>query len=209
MIIGISGYARAGKDEIAKILVEEFDFKRIAFADKLREVLYQLNPIVRGRVDNQGYWDIIGGGEQVSSQLMPFINHYSYVQDVIDQYGWDGYKETEYGPEIRRLLQRLGTEAGRNTLWDSIWVDAALKDYKPGDRLVVPDMRFPNEFDAIKAHGGKTWRVNREGVVPANSHASEIALDNHKFDVVINNSGSLDRLHNIVVGLFSNLQWGL
>ena len=39
-IVGLSGYARSGKDEAAKVLVEEFGFTRVAFADKLREVLY-------------------------------------------------------------------------------------------------------------------------------------------------------------------------
>ena len=46
MIIGISGYATAGKDTIGEILVENHGFRRIAFADKLREVLLALNPIV-------------------------------------------------------------------------------------------------------------------------------------------------------------------
>ena len=45
-IIGLSGFARSGKDEAAKVLVEEFGFKRVGFADKLREVLYALNPLV-------------------------------------------------------------------------------------------------------------------------------------------------------------------
>ena len=33
-IIGLSGYARSGKDEAAKVLVEELGFPRVAFADK-------------------------------------------------------------------------------------------------------------------------------------------------------------------------------
>jgi dephospho-CoA kinase len=46
MIIGLSGYSRSGKDEVAKILVEDYGFTRIAFADKIRELLYEMNPIV-------------------------------------------------------------------------------------------------------------------------------------------------------------------
>ena len=109
-IIGLSGYARSGKDEAAKLLVNGHGFTRVAFADKLRECLYQLNPMC-------------GRGWDTSDR--PVV----YVQDVIEEYGWDGYKETEYGIEIRRLLQRLGTEAGRQTLWDSIWIDAAFAPY--------------------------------------------------------------------------------
>jgi hypothetical protein len=98
-IIGLSGFARAGKDETAKVLVEEFGFTQVAFADKLRDFLYALNPPVAPSKEKKG--------EMV------------LLQEVIDVYGWQGYKETEYGTEVRRQLQRLGTEAGRSL--DRLW----------------------------------------------------------------------------------------
>lgn len=63
MIIGLSGYAQSGKDTVAKILVEEYGFTRIAFADKIKELLYEMNPRINDRqlqqwVDMQG-WDRI------------------------------------------------------------------------------------------------------------------------------------------------------
>jgi hypothetical protein len=48
MIIGLTGYARSGKDTVANILVENYGYKRIAFADKIRELLYETNPQVGG-----------------------------------------------------------------------------------------------------------------------------------------------------------------
>jgi hypothetical protein len=48
MIIGLSGYARSGKDEVAKILVEEYGYTRAAFADKIKEFLYEINPQIGG-----------------------------------------------------------------------------------------------------------------------------------------------------------------
>jgi len=57
MIIGLTGYAQSGKDTIAKILVDNYDYKRIAFADKIREFLYETAPgHVRLLVDEVG-WD--------------------------------------------------------------------------------------------------------------------------------------------------------
>jgi hypothetical protein len=57
MIIGLTGYAQSGKDTIAKILVDNYDYKRIAFADKIREFLYETAPDhVRLLVDDVG-WD--------------------------------------------------------------------------------------------------------------------------------------------------------
>ena len=46
MIIGLTGYARSGKDTVANILVENYGYTRIAFADKIKELLYELDPQV-------------------------------------------------------------------------------------------------------------------------------------------------------------------
>lgn len=190
-IIGLSGYARSGKDEAASVLVNEYGFTRVAFADKLREVLYALNPIV----SYQGYvnWQDEGyaGFETV------------YLQDVIDTYTWDNYKGTEYAQEIRRLLQRLGTEAGRQAMWDSIWIDAAFAGLPDDAKVVVTDARFVNEADAIAARGGTMWRISRAGVGPAESadgtiHSSETSLDTYNFDVVLFNDSSLETYYENV-----------
>lgn len=125
----------------------------------------------------------------------------------------------------RELLQKLGTEAMRNGLHENVWVNALMADYKgiykglpseytPGKNLTYPnwiitDMRFPNEMDIVKAKGGITIRVNgmyvRQGDGKATrtysetgEHPSETALDNHKFDYVIDNNGSISDLINKV-----------
>ena len=179
-IIALSGYARSGKDEAARVLVEEHGFVRVAFADKLREMLYALNPIVAFKYDGP-----------------------VYAQDVIDVYGWDGYKETEYGTEIRRLLQRLGTEAGRQTLWDSIWIDAALTGLPDDAKVVISDCRFANEAESVRKRGGKVWRITRPGMGPAvgtdgSIHPSETSLDNWNFDHHLLNNGTLEEYRNSI-----------
>jgi hypothetical protein len=182
-ILGLSGFARVGKDEVANILVSEYGFTRVAFADKLRDFLYALNPIV----SFEG-WVVKG------TPVTPAKETYVTVQNVIDRFGWGGYKETEYGDEIRRLLQRLGTEAGRQTMWDSIWIDAAFANLDT-DKIVVTDARFYNELDAIRERGGKIWRVERPGVGPLNDHASENEATNYpNFAATIMNNGTLDDL---------------
>lgn len=196
-IIGLSGYARSGKDEAANILVNEYGFTRVAFADKLREVLYALNPVVAftetetiALVEEP----IAPGPVKVKFGAAPKT---IYVQEVIDTYGWHSYKESPYGPEVRRLLQRLGTESGRQTLWDSIWIDAAFAGLAEDAKVVVTDCRFPNEAQAVRERGGSLWRVNRAGVGPAvgkdgTIHPSETSLDTHHFDVVLFNDSSLE-----------------
>lgn len=174
MIIGLAGYARSGKDAAAEIMVNEFGFTRVAFADKLREVLYALNPLL----EYQGVLD-------------RHAMKRNYLQEVIDEYGWDGYKETGFSNEIRRLLQRLGTEAGRNILGETIWVDTTMNNLPEG-HVVVTDVRFPNEASAVKSKG-EVWRVIRKDVGPANDHPSETALDNWSgYTRFLHNKSSLE-----------------
>ena len=186
-IIALSGFARSGKDEAARVLVEKFGFVQVAFADKLREMLYALNPIVEYKF-LPPYTE--NTGQHPHTKV--------YVQDVIDVYGWGSYKESPYGPEIRRLLQRLGTEAGRQTLWDSIWIDAALTGLDEDARVCIADCRFQNEAEAIRSRGGKIVRVTRAGVKAANAHISEHDLDDFDFDYYLSNDGTLDEYHRNV-----------
>jgi hypothetical protein len=171
MIIGLAGYARAGKDTVAQILVEERGFRRIAFADALRDMLAALDPYI--------------GTTRLSDRL-----------------NWHGWEATKADPEVRRLLQRLGTEAGRDVLGPDVWVDAAVRkmDLESEENYVVSDVRFPNELQAIRSYG-QVWRIERPGCEPVNGHVSETALDGARFDRVISNNGSIDDLAERVLRL--------
>ena len=131
------------------------------------------------------------------------------------------FKEKELGEEWdgltpRKLLQLLGTEAGRHIIHPNIWVNALFADYVcddcgqqecPTDEedtgqmihrsfpdWIVTDVRFPNEAEAIKDRGGILIRINRPQyldnglVIRKDEHLSETALDDYdEFDYVINN----------------------
>jgi dephospho-CoA kinase len=74
------------------------------------------------------------------------------------------------------------------------------KDNPKYPNWIITDLRFPNEYDAVKEKGGITIRVNRprkgftNEKLLAELHPSETALDNHQFDYVIDNSGSIEEL---------------
>ena len=128
MIIGLSGYASSGKDSVAQILVEKFGYKRMAFADAIRDILYTLNPLT---------------------------NNGLHVKALVDDYGWDIAKQDN---EIRRLLQVLGTEVGRNFFGDDVWVDVLISKLEPMDKVVITDVRFQNEAREIHNLAGEIWR---------------------------------------------------
>ena len=87
----------------------------------------------------------------------------------------------------REFLQYFGTDVCR-TIKDSVWVDNCItRMLNSGTELaIVPDIRFPNEVEAIQKAGGKVIRLTRSP--HEDSHPSEISLDNYGgFDHVINN----------------------
>lgn len=176
MIIGLSGYAQSGKDTAAEVLVDR-GFKRVAFADVLRDMAYAIDPIVRvGSENDPDYETVIA---------------FSPLSNLIDIFGWDVAKEDN--DDVRRLLQRLGTEAGRDILGENIWVDTALSRAE-GD-IVVTDVRFPNEVRGIEERGGVVVRITRPGVGPKNTHASETSLEDWEFEYTVLNDGSIEDLH--------------
>lgn len=181
-LIGLMGYAQSGKDTVAQTLVAELGFQRIAFADALRDMLYALNPFIDIDVEYAG-----------GNVLREFVR----LQTVVDHKGWDRAKVEH--EDVRGLLQRLGTEAGRNVLGQNIWVDTAMKKATDPGKYVFTDVRFPNEYYAILSAGGELWRIVRPGTAPVNGHASETALDGHYPDVVIHNTGNLAVLRERVL----------
>lgn len=182
LLIGLSGYAGAGKDEAAVALVAG-GWRRDAFADRLRAFLVALDPLVSTFPD-----------------VPP-----TRLSLLVDAYGWDRAKRTF--PEVRRLLQRAGTEAGRKVLGTQVWVDALMKDFDAeNEALVVTDVRFKNEADAIREAGGVMVRIERPGVGPKEDpggwvHESEVALDHYDFDVTVKNDGTIEELHERLLGV--------
>lgn len=92
------------------------------------------------------------------------------------------------GLTIRQLLQKVGTDWFRNTDSD-VWIramgnelaDSILREgLDPDDTLVVvPDVRFPNELEALQRMEGMVVRLLRrpENITELDEHESETALD--------------------------------
>ena len=147
MRIGITGYAESGKDEVADILVEEFGFVKVGMSDPLDKYLQILNPYIADDIYNE-----------ISTGLTRYAEFRSYTS----------YVDAKELPEVRELLQRLGTEVGRD-IDNDIWVKERMKTEVNFKHTVTTGIRYVNEavgFDEI-------WRVNRLGYGPKNDHSSE------------------------------------
>jgi hypothetical protein len=178
ILIGITGKARSGKDTVAEILSRNFQVKRYAFAGPLKIGLATMLGL---------------DGRHVSGDLKEI---------PIPEFG---------GKSPRQMLQTLGTEWGRQLVSDSLWVDLGMSEWEKclgrGRSLVITDVRFENEAEAIRKAGGVVAHVQRglaPGVAP---HSSEAGVEINPFaDWIIPNNDSLGWLESHVISMFENVQ---
>ena len=74
------------------------------------------------------------------------------------------------------------------------WLDYLLKSNLSTDVLIVPDVRFPNEADAIKAAGGVTIKIVRPGYGPRKTVADRALLGYDGWDYVLGDGGTMESL---------------
>lgn len=175
-IVGLTGYAGAGKDEAAKGLIAA-GWTRQAFADPVRAMALAIDPTVVAHIGERG-------------ELYPYRDRLR-LSSIVRDFGWD---EAKGIPEVRRFLQRLGTDAVRVHLGEDAWVLAFDRARNRSVDTVAPDVRFPNESLHIRRHGGLVIRIDRPGVGPVNGHASE-NVDAVAADATVVNDRSVAELH--------------
>lgn len=118
----------------------------------------------------------------------------------------------------RKLLQWLGTDWGRDTisqsLWVSLWVDAVeeLRAEDPSAIIVCDDVRFDNEAEVLKAMGGHIIkivsnrngdRINLSAGIP--NHSSEAGIKNNFLDFVVENNDTVAAFEERLVACFREL----
>lgn len=164
-LIGITGQKRTGKDTLGEEFVK-LGYKRVGLADPIKEFAEALNPYL--------------------------FNHGHKLNYTVESRGWEAAKDEV--PEVRTLLQKLGTEAGRTILGDNVWVDAAMKRVAETDGpVVITDVRFDNEAQAILDAGGIVIRVTRPGIGNSgDTHASEAGIKRTLVTHDYVNDGSLE-----------------
>ena len=149
LLIGLGGHKEAGKDRLADHLTVVYGFEKLGMSDPLAQALYTENPwIPTGAVETQEDGTVVGR----------FIRY----RDIID---YEGYTVAKKNLEVRRLLQVLGTEVGRDQLDPDLWTRVAARKIEElrggGYPVALTGIRFSNERDMIRAAGGILVWVNR------------------------------------------------
>lgn len=198
MIIGLDGFAGAGKDTVADLFVQR-GFTKISFADALRESVvhstgFPLSTFIDRDIKDRKFGELLPLSTTVLTKFCEYLGYSEKTQFVVDQFSGTLIESP------RHLLQFLGTEVGRSALSPTIWLDK-YDEKRVGLGLVVtPDARFENERLHIQSKPrGLVWLVKRAGQdIPYGAHESELQKwSEDRYDVVIQND-NLVQLRNDV-----------
>lgn len=169
-VVGLTGAAGAGKDTAARILVEAYGYKRLAFADPIKDGLAGLLSLPRHVFDDPTLKErpIEHLGERTPRALMQWMG-----TDVLrKQIGDDVF--------LRIMAQRINEVEG-------------------AAGVVVTDVRFDDEARLVRSAGGVVVRIARPGAGAAlaedeRRHPSENGVDPALVDLTILNDGTKHQL---------------
>lgn len=170
-LIGFAGRKGSGKDTCAAVFVEHLGYERFAFADCMKNICKTLFDLT----DDQLHGD---------------------SKDTTDK---------RYGHSPRQLLQMFGADFIRDMVSKEFWVEKFRRFM--GERLdddppvVVSDVRYQNEVDAVRLCGGKVYMIHRASQSPTDAHGSEDVEALQGIAATINNDGSLHELQETAYSL--------
>ena len=171
-LVALTGAAGSGKSTVAKYLSEG------------RHSHYGSNvPFVRTKFSGT-----------LKKMLMQIPN---VTIDMIEGELKEEPQELFGGKTPREVMQTLGTEWGRDSVYSKIWLDSWERSICDLTYVVVEDLRYLNEAELVKNRGGEIWRIKRPDY-QCNGHISETEMKGIEPDLTISNSGSLGELHAMI-----------
>jgi hypothetical protein len=179
----------------------------MAQSDKLRSIERKVfNPIhfEHAFAATETFFGPQNEKEQSETTRLPFLQVCEKAKECFLKWWPEDSKETK---TVRELLQFIGTDIGRNIyhpeIWVKLWQQHLLEAlskfgqrYKKPSLILVPDVRFENEFKMIIGMKGHVIHILRPSLDTDNKkanqdHASEKPIQGCEFTHVVENSGTL------------------
>lgn len=176
LLIGVAGFARAGKSSIAKVLETECGFIEHSFASAIR---------------------------RFTTQLCVDINpDFDLERDkTTPQHALAGKTPRTF---MQLLGTEFGRNMVHPDFWVSHTMMKVRRARDAGFPVVISDVRFESEARAIRDSGGVVLWVHRPGV-EAGDHASEQGIPAHLVDLTIHNDSTLSQLRKGVKAVHHDL----
>ena len=199
-IIGLMGFSGVGKDTAADILIEKHGYKKVAFADSLKDVVSAVFKWPR---------DLLEGKGKESREW----------RNKVDEY-WS--KELGFVITPRIALEKIGTDLFREHFDPNIWTLSTKKDIIISSQdIIITDVRFQEEASLIKSLGGTlisiektklpTWYNDALEVIAGKKsevvgvHKSQYLWLGFKKDYTIVNDGKIEDLQELLVECMMNI----
>lgn len=229
-LIGISGKIGAGKDTVGKIIqyiaanyevheiVKYFNrdslkenpstYEIKKFADKLKDIVCLLIGCTREQLEDREFKEKELGKEwwyySVNNSLHPYVG--LKAEDNISQHGL----LVKLTP--RKLLQLLGTKAGRQIIHPNIWVNALFADYFPKkEKIKYKKVTYlPTRYDRLDEYYQLESGVSKEDFLlflkPIIGNTKTFKDFNpSEFSVDRITKGKVKSLYDVVGGFFGKM----
>jgi hypothetical protein len=229
-VVAVSGWIGSGKDELAKQLIANFGFKRVAYADPLKDIVAEQFGFDRASLDDR----IL---KEAPLLNMPVVPKDKFTQNLCefmitefrtesgercksfrtnldgDFFGQTAEDKRERVYWTRRALCILEGSTKRTANPD-YWVNRAISTARNQglELVVISDLRYKNELATTRAAlvRGDVFvavRVNRFDTCESQD-PSERDLDDAKFDIVVENRGTLEEFEKGVSILAADIVAG-
>ena len=187
-IIAFAGRKRSGKTCLCKMLQQEENAVIITIANYLKYLCCELT--------NMSYEELIGKKDNgYTFDIAPDERWFKIISKRTD-ISIENIKNELQGrhiTSIRELLQVIGTDVIRkyNENWHVQKMIEEIESYSEDKLIVIDDVRFPNEKEAILNHSGEVFFIVRPNVSEVSNHVSETSLKWQDFDyrhIIINDN---------------------
>lgn len=220
-VIAFSGFKQSGKDSCSNYLCEKYGFKRVSFADPLKDAVSRDFGVLRGWLDDpakkesplltnpapaaDGFTKMVSGFMVREFRTKGgFIADpaYTRVNDGILQTFTNEWENLYHTPRSLAILVGSSMRAGDS----AFWVKKAILDirshteWENHGNFVISDLRYQSEVKQLKDAFGEnlvTIRINRFDTSPS-TDPSELDLIDHVHDFSISNKGTIQELHGKV-----------
>ena len=173
LLIGLIGLKQSGKDTFADYLVEKHHFKKLAFAEPVKQICRTMFLLTEAQLNDPHQKEVVDARWGISPrQMMQKVG-----TDMVRQVWGDDFWVKNM--DIRHR-QQIGIDGN----------------------VVVSDVRFPNEAKWVRDRGGLLVRIEDGRRQPTDSHPSETSQASIGEDVcVFNEKNGLDKFYEKVEGL--------
>lgn len=183
-VIGLLGRKRSGKDSSGDYLISKYNFTRYAFANPIKDILKimfdfssdQLNDN-KEKIDNR--WNVS-------------------PREVLQKFGTEMCRN-----DLEKYLPKIKETMNNETIWIKLF--RIFYEKNKDKDIIITDVRFLDEINAIRSIGGKIVKIERDNL-EYDGHSSEKDIDNYDeslIDYKIDNNYTFDDLYSQIDTIFN------